>query len=1320
MSVSRFVGSPFSLLLALALSPGALIAQAEPSAPETTPAGPEAPPEYLGFSQPRVDAAVAQELAAADKAIEAGDWKEVAKILDHLLGPSTDPASSPQIDGEGDRFVTADQILFSSVTLEVARRIEKLPPEAKAIWQEKRKLPSGATAASSAVAIPTELEGSCVLGRPDHAAWELAPESEWRPGGYTHWIHQLTNKRELKSSTPAKNAFYAYAPMQLVFAGNLAIGRSHQDLLALDRATGEVKWRVETDAPKEEQTVGDGKSGGFDSWRYFTDLGGWQLTVLPGQPASVVVIDKPGRGTTQNNKLTYRRNLLRAFDASTGNKLWQRGGPDDPDDVLRGLTMTGPPVIVDGKGDTLVVPATSDEGYYSLGMTHSGGLLWAKRVYTYVPERYEVLDEHMAHGAGLAAADGVVVGAPSQGLIFAISKRGETLWQTRYPSGVRLMPNSPRWGPGHPIISAGKAIAAPLDGDALIVCDVRTGALVWSKRFLAGYHALLGADGSRAFKIDETGRVTAYTLSDGTIAWTSEALGAPAGRGVVTSGRVYVSLQHALLVLNARDGTIVKRVKVWDERVPDPSPGNLFLSKGEIFLGAPWGYAKLEAYEETLASLDSLGIREQLLRKAMVSHALGNYEEALDSLRKVLASTSDEAARESLRTELFQIAQEAASTTKDLKFIQRVLSEPDLLPSKAHRTAFVLRSAELFEKESATEAAKLYREIVEDAAPDEVFLSPDGVYADVQAHASEALLRLVRSGRAQVLPEEDERVARSIQKAMESERPLERLLSLWLKRSHSGSAALAGASILGIARAAGDSTAVRNIADRLTSFDSRLEALRPGSESVEPERAPPPQGWVVSSPWARRFVGKAGGAELVSTAPGSDPLPGMLIAKNGTLALLDDAGKVLWKHERAGASDLTEAREKFPTPLFEPFVAHRVGASAVVFTPLGLTELVGLTREPEKVRSWLTLKHPLDQAAAGAETASGGSRTVRIVRGNTTITRTESNSPQAKVAVDMSANCFPFAAFDDAGNPFVADPGGDLFVFERRTGRLAFRDDAADTTASGEPAPSGGLVALECARPACVIVRDPRSRARLLVPTPSTPWRTIIVPGIAIVTDSQAGIQARMLPMLAGLPLDDGATPRALWRDAKPRGFPALVHADAEQVIAVEPGGKLSSRSLQSGHPRWSIPFPDSASPAAVFGLPTAESETGALVIAATKSFDPDGARGYVGQKVAQDLYFVCVTSSGEKRWEVKAADGGVAYSGARLIAPSGEWIILFNNKSKEWKTRAIVLDPEKGTVRNLFDLDLETKPSYPPPRVCATERGIAVGNGGVWALFTP
>jgi hypothetical protein len=151
--------------------------------------------------------------------------------------------------------------------------------------------------------------------------------------------------------------------------------------------------------------------------------------------------------------------------------------------------------------------------------------------------------------------------------------------------------------------------------------------------------------------------------------------------------------------------------------------------------------------------------------------------------------------------------------------------------------------------------------------------------------------------------------------------------------------------------------------------------------------------------------------------------------------------------------------------------------------------------------------------------------------------------------------------------------------------------------------------------------------------------------------------------------------------------------------------------------------FPDGVSPVRTYELDGADGLAGDIIIASCRAIDPEDGRGVLGQRVAQDLHLARVSRDGTKRWELEAARGGVAFDGARFRArgKDGEvWILFFNQKTAAWKTRAVVLDVEKGTMKDLFSLDLEEKPNHPPPRWCAAIGGIAVETSGRVAFFAP
>ncbi|HVR73299.1 MAG TPA: PQQ-binding-like beta-propeller repeat protein [Planctomycetota bacterium] len=1319
-------------------------APAEPAAAGKVPSI-EVLSEYAGFADPRVTLEGAEGLRTADAAIAKESWKEAASVLDHLLGPPVKllPGAA-RVDREGDSHFTSDGILYTSLPSEVRRRVERLPPAGLAAWRECRgdagdadlraPIPSP-SAAPAAAGEPDDWLG--VLGRPDHAALEIPERAQWAGGGYTMWVHRLTNERELLSSQPPRNFYYAYFPMQLVSARGLVIGRSHQDLVAIDRTTGVVRWRVDSDVPLPDQTIHQ-RGSVYSSWHYFSDIGGWALTVIPGEPERVVVTSISARPRVSGGKMTLLRNELRAYDTATGALSWHRGGMSDSDPGLEGLTFASPPVRSGPAGDILVAPAMTPDAYFAVGLTPGGDLLWTKKLYTFEPSTLEIVDESLAFGASLASNGAIVAGAPGHGLIFALTADGETLWEARYPSAIRKSVNDPRWAPGHPVISAGKVIAAPFDGDCIVALDALTGAAAWTKRFPSGYFCLLGADRERVYWNNVEGRVSAASIADGSVAWTSEALGPPAGRGFAATGRLYVPVERAIAVLDTRRGTLLKRWKTWDERLEAPSPGNLFLSGGNLFLAAPHGFACMETLEATRKGLGALGLREGHLRGARLAWVEEKYEEALDGLRTVLHSTSDDAARDQIRSDLLQVAQEAAAGMKDMRFIQRVLDEPDLIPTRALRTAFVLRSAELLEKEAPGEVARMYREILSEPGTSDLVVSPEGTLVDVALYASDVLRVLVRSGSIAPQAAEEERVSAAIEAAAAA-KDEELLSAIALRSSHASTAAGAHAHLARMAEARGDTAAALSHVERLLgdypSFarsaevrDFAAELRAKDGRSRMKNRAASAVILDVDVPWERRFFGKAEGSEIVSTTEGSDPLPGMLAARNGSLVLVDSNGKVLWKADIGGPMDLKDVRGRLQSVLVEPLVAHARAGSILVFSSMGIHEVLpGRDPEPPQSRAWLALTHPLLKYAAGAPTGGGPQRTTAAVRAvarataGTTPAPAPAPAPSGPITIAEASNFFARVLFDESGDPYVVEENGRLTVFERRTGRIRFRSEDAGLPSAGPSSVHGGLCAVESAAPPGVVIHDLRARGQTFIATPVPPWGCIVLSGIGVVIDSPAGIQVRSLERASGPDgTGEGVTSRTLWRDLKPRGFPALAFADVSQVVAVKEAGKLSGRAVRSGRVLWSVSFPEGASPAAVFRLEEPDGAPGDYIIAASRDLDPTRGRGVLGQKIAQDLVVLRVSRDGHKRWETQLAEGPVAFDGAKLAARPGLWILAFNHKAKEWRTRAVALDLESGSVRDLFGLDLEPKPSYPPPRLLHAQNGLAVGNFGTWALFAP
>src|SRR5688572_26568936 len=287
---------PISIVVAV--FPAGLARAEEPAS------GAAIPPLHEGAAATEESREASGNLRAADAALAAEKWSEAAAILDALLG-STERAAGARVRADSPVLVTVDGILYRGASHEARLRVKKLLETAggRDAWRVRRgdaaEPPPAEGTPSASAPPPAAGEWTGVLGGPDRAAPEGTPGVE--VGSYARWAHRLTNYRKLESSQPVRNYYYAYFPMQAATWKDLVYIRSHQDIVALSASTGEVRWRFDSTVPVAEQSSKTSGSSGFDSFRYFSDIGGWSVTVVPGEPDRVVAISRPARGAVVSN-----------------------------------------------------------------------------------------------------------------------------------------------------------------------------------------------------------------------------------------------------------------------------------------------------------------------------------------------------------------------------------------------------------------------------------------------------------------------------------------------------------------------------------------------------------------------------------------------------------------------------------------------------------------------------------------------------------------------------------------------------------------------------------------------------------------------------------------------------------------------------------------------------------------------------------------------------------------------------------------------------------------------------------------------------------
>ncbi len=1313
------------------ISPAAA-SESETAAPVAAPR-----PEQLGYTDLVADVASDQAIAAALSRLESstGEGEREAAIralAEALKRVETAPAGAEVAgeEGEGEpshdelraAVVSADAVLFRGLPQRIAPALSKFEERDRAAWSsalEANGIRAAAYAPSprAAGSLPSsEGELFAVHGGYAHAAIATDPGAL---GGYTKWIHTFEKQRELTSSQEANRGFYRFLQPQIVTRGELVFVRAHQDVFALERETGTVRWHVPSDRPENRQS--HHSSAGFKSFRYFTDIGGWALTLLPGEPDQLIVLDSSGRPSRSGGSFHYKhQSRLRSYEAESGQLLWELGDGTG-DDALTGFTFAAPPTPVLAAGDgadarlVLVAPVVTPRGYFVAGLSPEGKRLWLKKLYGYSEEKSAadaIYNSGIAHGASLAASGDTFVGAPGHGVVFAMRASGELLWMRRYSSSVRRRNEDPRWAPGHPIIVRDTAIVAPFDSEVLLAIDVETGELRWEEAN-ASYSLLLGAGGDLCYTLDLTGQVLARSLASGQIAWTSSALGAPAGRGWVTSDRLYVSLESELVVLDAATGGVLDRGRIWDASIPKPIPGNVFASRGELYCAAPWGIARLEAFADTLARINAFPRAQRPVVRGRLLRRSGDYEGAIAALRRAFDVAREDQAKRELRTELLDLAREAVATTKNAAIARGILADPRLALRPRERSAFLLRMAASLASSSPSAVAPLFRRIIADAEHGTLVDSPSGVLVDAEIYASTGLRDLLQSGKIPPDPDEEEQTRRRVAASVDAGDE-KRLADVVLRRAHVIASSSAHVALAVRAAERGEWRTAIELLDRLAADVPALGESSAIADRIALWRNKVPEeiGRLSTDasfdvPWHRHFDESRRPGVLVH---GVGAQSAVFVLAGGRIRSYREDGATAADSQLAGWPDLSQVRPKLKSRVLEPAFVREFADRVVASSPAGVYSLRAGEDGAWVAQRWLERHHAVDKRWKRLGDKEEKRTTIQF-----TAAGVRSISVAEKFGtIDGEGLFYPECRFV-SGAIVLLDPDGSLSKIEAGSGRLVYQQSGGSNRAARLLSVTDERAVAASVDPPGVVLHDFRSNSADLIPAAATPWRGEIVPGLAIVLDTPAGIEVRHLP-----PRSSRREPMqqiALWRDAKPRGRPALVYADARRVVATEGGDEIVARTLRSGRVIWRATIPGGWIPRFAHATPGRES----LIAIGAGGSGAAVPYGVLAASPDQDVAAIKIDlASGEIAWTTSLVAGPAAIGEARYDA-GGRLALAVAAKSSTWVLRLIRLDLELGAVSTVFEhATKESGANCPPPRLAATRGGIAIGAGESWAWFSP
>ena len=297
-----------------------------------------------------------------------------------------------------------------------------------------------------------------------------------------------------------------------------------------------------------------------------------------------------------NNRLNYRYKLV-ALDAKPADGrptlIWERGGPDDPDRLLRELSFASAPLVVGNRLYVGAMQVPGDELYLCAFNADTGDLLWK----AFVCIGHSPWNYIARYGNGAAEVpvekDGTVYLATNVGLIAAVDgATGRVAWKTAYgKTGATAMPYyASQYRPNNPpVISGDNLFVLPPDGNQLYAFDSGSGRVRWKFPLGNEYHYLLGAQDGNV--IISGNRITCLA-DDGTERWSNPLTGEPCGRGLLAEGFALCPTDEGIEAVRLQTGRFVgvnRPYASWQEwlSLQDSlrdvvKSGNLLVTEGKL------------------------------------------------------------------------------------------------------------------------------------------------------------------------------------------------------------------------------------------------------------------------------------------------------------------------------------------------------------------------------------------------------------------------------------------------------------------------------------------------------------------------------------------------------------------------------------------------------------------------------------------------------------------------------------------------------------------------------------------------------------------
>ncbi len=552
----------------------------------------------------------------------------------------------------------------------------------------------------------------------------------------------------------------AVSTLESLIIGDLLIQRTPTELKAIDRNTGQLRWRFPADNALEHvlhfantgqrDRFAEAIKNGLER-RLWEDMA-WGALSSNGRLVFAVEdlsfdlgvdfqrIATRMDGTRQLDGGAYQRaNAVSAYDIDTGKLVWQIGEVfGESSAAVQDGRFLGPPLPL---GDQLYAVVDFPDDTRLLMLDAADGEIvrqWILQVRESTPQKRVVSNSIVetpppVRNAPPVFADGVLVCSTADGAFAAVDVvDGTTLWT--YDAGpeappvkgfniqlqLRAMGVQPkddatdRWAATTATIVRDRVLLTPYASGELHCIDLRTGQRAWKSWRRDGLF-VGGLSGDTVVVVGRSG-LRGIRLADGEMAWSNDVAPFPAGtvpvgRGYLSEGRYYVPLTSGEVAsFDAESGRLVGRIRPLDEiRLGNLVPtGEMVVSVGlhgtDRFALLSERKAELDAAQVNDAN-DSTVARDQ----ARLALATGDVGRAIDLLIEARKTTKDKESDELLLESLVQGLRQAPE-----RFADRVDFLDDLMRTVPDSTNEWLALAEsLAESGRPSQALGIYSRLIE-------------------------------------------------------------------------------------------------------------------------------------------------------------------------------------------------------------------------------------------------------------------------------------------------------------------------------------------------------------------------------------------------------------------------------------------------------------------------------------------------------------------------------------------------------------------------------------------------------------------------------